>query len=107
MSETSITHKRGDSLDLLAAIPSAFADGHFSDWSVSAQVRTDNDQLVANLHVQWIDPPTTRTLRLQCIDTRAWKPGRANFDIELRHQDGYTISTATGGIYVVKDVTRD
>lgn len=42
------------------------------------------------------DPLTTRTLRLQCIDTRAWKPGRANFDIELRRPDGYTISNSYG-----------
>jgi len=106
MSAPTLTIKRGDSLDFLATIPSHFADGHFAGWAVSAQVRSDKDELFADLEVDWIDEATTRALRLLCLDTSAWKPGRAQFDIQLRRPDGYTISSATTPIYVEKDVTR-
>lgn len=102
-----ITHKRGDSLDLLAAIPAQFAEGFFAGWTVSAQLRfASTDALVATLTAEWADSATTRTLRLRCIDTSQWPVGRNDFDVRLVRPDGYTTSTSTMTIFVVKDVTR-
>ena len=107
MSALFITQKQGDSLDLLAAIPAQFADGFFIGWTVAAQLRfAKTDALVAVLDAQWTDPDTTRTLRLQCLDTGQWPIGRNDFDVQLVRPDGYTTSTSTMTIFVVKDVTR-
>ena len=101
-------HKCGDTFDYVATIPSTFPDGHFAGWNVSAHVRNAlSGVLIAELDVSWVDPDTTRTLRLLKIDTSAWAPCQALFDIQFtRTSDGYKLSTATKELTLLKDVTR-
>ena len=106
---TPYTHKRGDSLDLVVTIPARFADGYFADFDVASQVRTqEGGTKVADLVCEWLDPLTTRSLRLKCINTTTWPTGSAKFDVQFkRTSDGFTLSTTTEQMFIVEDVTRD
>lgn len=101
-------HKRGDSFDYVTTIPDTFVDGYFVGWTVAAQVRNpSNGALIANLDATWENPATTRTLQLLKIDTSAWTPGKAEFDVQFtRTSDSYKTSTATVEFTIVKDVTK-
>lgn len=101
-------HKRGDSFDYKVAVPLIWADGHFSDWTVTAQVRNvKTGALVADLSTTWEDPETTRDLRLFHADTSAWPVANLEMDVQFtRDDDGYVISTNTVTFYVIPDVTR-
>lgn len=103
-----ILHKRGDSFDHLAAIPTTFADGYFVGWTVTAQVRTAQyGKLLSDLVCTWADPATTRTLSVTSLNTQNWDIGNAEMDIQfVRTSDNKTISTNTISICVIKDVTR-
>jgi len=103
-----ITHKRGDTFEHLAAIPSTFADGYFVGWTVTAQVRTAKyGALLADLTCSWADPLTTRIISVKELDTSNWEVGPAEMDIQfVRTSDGTTISTNTVQISVLKDITR-
>lgn len=103
-----ISIKRGDSFDFINTIPEAFADGHFVGWTVSSEVRNPADgSLVASLEASWVNPATTRQLRLLKIDTKAWPIATLEFDVQfVRSVDGYTLSTATSKIKVTKDCTE-
>lgn len=107
MSIPHITHKRGDSFDLVATIPAKFVDGQFAGYTPSAQMRTAAGAMLADLQVAWVDDTTTRTLRLTCIDTTSWLVGPAKFDVQFRRDtDGFIVSTATTNIQILEDVTR-
>jgi hypothetical protein len=112
-------HKRGDTFDYVATIPDTFADGYFVGWDVTAQIRKAasgplaqlsapvDGELVAQLDVTWTDAATTRQLRLLKVDTKAWPVGPLEFDVQFRRaDDGYTLSTATEKLVVIKDVTQ-
>ena len=114
-----ITHKRGDSFDHLAKIPvkvtlpdgttTGFEDGFFVGWTVTAQIRTAQyDRLLAELTCSWADPAaTTRILSVKALHTSTWTLGPAEMDIQFYNPTtGYTISTNTISIEVVKDITR-
>ena len=105
---STLTHKRGDTLDLLAPIPTIFADGYFVGWVVSAQIRTAQyGQLIADLTCTWVDGLTTRILHIEDFDTEAWPTGPAEMDIQFtRVSDDYTMSTQTLKVNIVKDITR-
>lgn len=100
-------HKRGDSFDLLANMPSSLGDGFFVGWDVSAQIRTLRyDKFIASLECEWVDPQTTRILRVQKISTETWALGEAIMDIQFtdpRQTPPYVISTSN----LVVDITRD
>jgi hypothetical protein len=106
---TPYTHKRGDSLDLVVTIPARFADGYFDGFDVASQIRTqEGGAKVADLECEWLDPLTTRSLRLKCIDTTSWPTGTAKFDVQFkRASDGFVLSTETAQMFIVEDVTRD
>lgn len=103
-----IIHKRGDTLDLLAAIPDIYPDGYFVGWTVTAQIRTDKyDYLLADIICEWADPALTRILHLRTSDTGGWDIGPAEMDIQFtRDVDGYTVSSGTIFMAIVADVTR-
>jgi hypothetical protein len=103
-----LEHKRGDSLDYLAVIPPSFADGYFIGWTVASQVRSfQYDLLIATLTCTWVDPTLTRSLQVREIDTSDWKLGKALMDVQfIRTSDGYTISTDTVEIDIVRDITQ-
>ena len=60
------TLARGASLDIVLRIPVGFADGYLAGWVPTSQIRTLSDQLIATLNASWVDPDTTRYLRLRC-----------------------------------------
>lgn len=105
---TPYTHKRGASFDVLVTIPAQFADGYFADFDVASQARKLDDTLVASLTCEWVDPVTTRSLRLTCVDTTAWPIGPALIDVRFkRASDGFAIVSTSAQVIVVKDVTRE
>ena len=106
MTAPTITHKRGDSLDLLIELPPEIADGYFADWTLKSQIRTPADALIAELDAQFVDAITARHIRLKCLDTSAWPIGPAAFDVQLVRADGHTTSTESAVVYIVKDVTH-
>lgn len=102
-------HKRGDSFDLLVTIPPQFADGYFAGHTVASQIRQQgaDGAMVADLTCTWVDALTTRALRLQCLDTKAWPVGPAQFDVQFtRTADGFVLSSTTAQIFIVQDVTQ-
>lgn len=102
-----ITHKRGDTLDLLAAIPDMFPDGHFVGWTVTAQLRTAKySYLIDDLTCEWIDAALTRILHVEAFNTTNWQIGPAKMDIQfVRDTDSYTVSSVTLDVLIVQDIT--
>lgn len=109
MADTTYQHKRGDSFDILVTIPPRFADAYFVGYTVTSQIRqTNGGAKVADLTCTWVDAATTRALRLQCIDTTAWPPGPAQFDVQFkRTSDNFVLSSTTAQILIAPDITRE
>ncbi|KQO23500.1 hypothetical protein [Acidovorax sp. Leaf78] len=101
----SFNHTRGASFQLMARIPSRFADGHFSTWVPTSQVVTDKDAPVATLDVEWEDPATARVLVLRSLNTDAWPIGPARFDVRLTAPDGFVLLTTAVHFHIVKGAT--
>lgn len=102
-----ITHKRGDTLDLIANIPSKFADGYFVGFATRCQIRTEAGALIAESVCSWVDPVTTRSVQIFVADTSEWPTGNAVYDVQfVRSGDNFTISSNTASLSVVKDITR-
>ena len=109
MSTCSTTHPtivRGATLDMLARIPIAFADGYFAGWVPTAQLRTYADVLIATLDAQWVDAAATRYIRLRAADTSGWPPGPAQFDVRLTSPAGVRLQTKKATLPITKGVTR-
>lgn len=100
-------HKAGDSFERLLTIPPEFADGFFVGWTPKSEIRNESGHLVAACQCQWLDPATTRHLSLSVLDTKGWKPGLVEIDVQFtRASDGKVMSTTTATFTVVKDVTQ-
>ena len=102
-----VRHKRGDTFELLLLLPEAdYPDGYFLLWDVASQIRY-RDELVSDLTVEWTDPAAdTRGLRLSHNTTELWPLGELEVDVQLtRQSDGYTRSTETIVVEVVRDIT--
>lgn len=97
--------KRGDSLDYLGVIPLDYADGYFQGWTPSAQIRTSAYELIDDLIVEWVDPDTTRSFTVLKVDTKNWPIGTALLDVQFVRDGGYTKSTDTIQISIIRDVT--
>jgi hypothetical protein len=97
---------RGATLDMLARIPDRFADGQFAGWQPASQLRSHTDELIATLDVQWVDPLTTRMLRLRHGDTSAWPIGNALFDICLTSPEGQRLYTTAYTLAISMGATR-
>ena len=106
MSLAANAHKVGDSFTRLLEIPTAFGDGYFIDWTAKSQVRGEQGQLISEVTCEWLDPLTTRNLKLRVADTTAWEVGLAFIDVQFtRTSDGEVMSTTTAEITLVKDNT--
>ena len=97
---------RGATLDIAVRIPDGFADGYFAGWVPTSQIRTLSDQLVATLDVQWVDPATSRYLRLRCADTSDWPTGPAKFDVRLTAPDGYKLQSTLATMQITMGATQ-
>jgi len=103
-----IKHKRGDTFDQLFVIPDIFIDGYFAPWTVTAQIRTAKyGTLISELTCTWVDPLTTRLLKIQDFETNDWFVGSAELDVQFYNPvTTYTLSTDTLSVEIVKDITR-
>lgn len=103
-------HKVGDSFTRLFVVPTEFADGYFVGWTATSQIRDQLDALVATAECSWLDPVTTRNLKLRVASTASWSQwaGQLVFiDIQfVRTADGEVMSTTTASFKIVKDVTQ-
>jgi hypothetical protein len=89
-------HIRGASFTRLMEIPEAFGDGYFVGWTVSSQVREPGGKLVGVLVCEWLNPATTRHLKLRQVDTTAWPAGELDCDVKfVRTADGEVIKSTT------------
>ena len=100
-------HKAGDSFSRSLEIPTDFANGYFTGWTVKSQIRTAaTGLLVADVTTGWLDPATTRNMLLTVTDTSAWKPGLAEIDVQFkRTSDSFVMSTTTAQFVITSDVT--
>lgn len=100
-------HKAGDSFERLLTIPLEFSDGFFVGWTAKSEIRNAAGHLVAACTCDWLDPATTRHLSLIVVDTKGWKPGLVEIDVQFtRSSDSKVMSTTTATFTVVKDVTQ-
>ncbi|GAD20969.1 hypothetical protein [Acidovorax sp. MR-S7] len=97
---------RSATFDLLARIPDRFTDGQFAGWEPASELRNAKDELIATLDVEWVDPATTRMLRLRMLDTSGWPLGMASFDIRLESPAGERVYTTSQAVNIVKGQTR-
>lgn len=100
------TIKRGDTFERTVNIPSSFADGYFTGWTIASQLRTSSDGLISSLVCTWVDSVTTRDLVVQCLDTTGWKVGKAVYDVQFTRNDGYVVSTSDFLLSIVMDRTH-
>lgn len=105
-------HKRGDTFDYILTIPvsdgdEGYADGFFVGWTAAAQLRVhQGDALIADLECEWVNPSTTRELRLYKEGTEDWPIRQLALDVQFtRTSDDYVLSSATAVIQIVRDVT--
>lgn len=103
-----IIHKQGSSWDYIFNIPEEYADGYYSDWTVTAQLRSaKTNTLLNDIVCEWSDE-TTRVLRLFILDTSALTLGDALMDIRFkRNSDGYVRTTTTEKVRIEAGVTSD
>jgi len=100
----------GDSFDQIAPIGDAFSPGSFvTGVTVKSQIRTGKyNKFISDLVCSWVDPDTTKYLRLFCIDTTAWPLGDATVDVQfVRDIDGYVFSSSAIPFTIVKDITSE
>lgn len=105
---TTTTHTivRGATLDIAMRMPDGFPDGHLAGWVPTSQIRTTSGQLIATLDAQWVDPLTTRYLRLRHADTSDWPVVPAVFDIRLTSPAGYRMQSLPHQLSIVRGETR-
>lgn len=102
--------KKADTFDQIVPISDAFPEGAFTEGvTITAQIRTGKyNKFIADLNCSWVDPDTTRFLRLLCIDTSTWPVGDAAVDIQfVNDADGYTFSSETLPFLIVRDITSE
>lgn len=104
---TTVEHKRGVTFEQIVTIPADFADAYFVAWTPSAQIRSKADALISSAVCAWVNPTTTRELRLTVLDTTAWPIEALEFDVAFRrNSDGFVMKTETARLAVSKDITR-
>ena len=96
---------RGASLDIAMRIPAGFADGYFTGWVPTSQLRTPAGVLIATLQTNWVDADT-RYLRLRAADTSAWPIGPARFDVRLTAPDGYKLQSTLATMQITMGATQ-
>jgi hypothetical protein len=99
-------HKRGDTFAKMLGLPASIDAGYFVGWDVAGQIRTPQGRLIADVVVTWLDEPDRKTLQLYVEDTKTWRLGTHELDVQFtRISDGFVVSTATIPINVIRDVT--
>lgn len=102
--------KRGDSFDQIVPISEAFSEGSFkTGFTITAQIRTKKyNKLISDLSCTFLDPDTTRYLRLMQMNTSTWPLGEAVVDVQFVITDtGYTFSSESIPFTIIQDVTSE
>jgi hypothetical protein len=87
-------HIRGASFTRLMEIPAIFGDGYFVGWVITSEVREPEGKLVAEPVCEWLDPVTTRHLKLRVADTTGWPVGELDARVTFtRTSDGEVLPT--------------
>lgn len=103
---TTFNFTRGATFELVCRLPDHIADGHFAGWVPTSQLRAKNDDLIADLQIEWADALVARLLRVSASDTSAWPLTMATFDICLTSPEGKRVYTSPQSLQIVKGNTR-
>jgi hypothetical protein len=107
-SAVAIEHKRGDTFEHVLVLAPVVAEGEMAGFEPTSQIRTSRGELIADLECSWVDDPARTLVRIFLEDTSQWSPGyNHEMDVQFfRSSDGYTRSTQTILVRVVKDITQ-
>jgi len=103
---TSITYKRGDTFAPALAVTENNVAVDITGWTISSQIRTPDDVLVADLAVSNRDNAAGTYTLSPTVDypETGWPVGILHWDIQ--YNDGTVFSTQTIVIRCEKDITR-
>ena len=100
-------HIRGASFTRLMPIPEQFGDGYFVGWVATSEIRDTDGKLVASAVCEWLNPATTRGLKVRVANTNSWPAGDLLIDVKfLRTADGEVMKTTTARFSVSAGVTQ-
>ena len=104
----SITHKRGDTFEIIVDFTLNGDPQDIADWQIRSQIRDGNKNLLKELDINPIDLTLGQfSLNATAAETRDWTPAVYQCDIEFIDNTGFVVSSSTFNITVIRDVTRD
>lgn len=108
--DTPIKFKRGSTFSYMFQVPAGIANGFFSGWLPTAQIRKVRNDLpsglIADMECFWNDETTARSIIVRNTQTDEWPIGVADLDIRLTSVSGEVIQTSTQKIEIVRSVSR-
>ena len=103
-----ITHKRGDSFEVLVEVALNGQIVDLTGWTIRSQIRDGNKNLLKELDIQAVDLSQGQfIMSATSTETEAWTPASYSCDIEFIDPAGFVISSDTFPVTVVRDITRD
>jgi hypothetical protein len=103
-----ITHKRGDTFEVITQFKLNGAPQSLVGWQVRAQIRDANKALLKELDVVLIDElGGVFSLNATPAETELWAPVAYQCDIEFTDPFGFVISSETFRVSVIRDITRE
>jgi hypothetical protein len=105
---SNITHKRGDTFEVVVDFTLNGQVVDITGWQVRSQIRSATKTLLKELDIVRLNDVTgTFSLNATSSETEAWQPGAYDCDIEFIDQLGFVISSDTFSVSVIRDITRD
>jgi hypothetical protein len=103
-----ITHKRGDTFEVVVQFTLNGQVQDLTGWQVRSQIRSATKVLLKELDVVRVDDEGgIFTLNCPASETEAWEQGAYTCDIEFIDPSGFVLSSNTFSVSVIRDVTRD
>jgi hypothetical protein len=105
---TTLTHKRGDTFELVVNATLNGSPLNLVGWTIRSQLRDMSKNLIKEFDVTPINLSVgSFSLNASSDDTETWKPASYVCDIELIDTNDFVQSSDTISVKVVRDVTRD
>lgn len=105
---TTITHKRGDTFELLSTVENEGVAVDITNWTIASQARADDDTVFHTFTVTKTDAVNgIFTISATSTQTEAWTLGSYAMDIEFTDGSGDVNSTETFTLTILRDITRD
>lgn len=105
---TTITHKRGDTFELLSTVENEGVAVDITNWTIASQARSDDDTILQTFTITKTDAANgVFTVGATATQTEAWALGNYSMDIEFIDASGEVNSTETFTLSVLRDITRD